>query len=299
MQRFTFAVILLSSSLCGCTTLSLERHTLEQNTTLMDIRYRQVLENLALIASNPGNLPSYSNILTGVPQVNDMAQFGSTTTWANVSPAKGIGSQSGFGSEQISPMASRAVNESWTLFPVTSPEQLLAIKCSCKWVLSGEESARQDYPTLLDPPPTKKMGPSLSDRHFGVAAKLAQLQCGWLHVGTKCDFPHNAVYKAHCDGIWVWVTPEGMKGLSDFTAIIQEIALTQVNSPSLFYAAKADTVSVTVNQRANQDNQALWKFSVDRNNDNYGIPDVPYRARYDNLGTDAFIKSLINASTAH
>jgi len=63
---------------CGCTMLSLERHTVAQNDSAMDMRYREVLENLALIARDPSALPSYASIFSRTIYVQDQGEFIST-----------------------------------------------------------------------------------------------------------------------------------------------------------------------------------------------------------------------------
>src|SRR6185437_16008908 len=50
-----------------------------------------------------------------------------------------------------------------------------------------------------------------------------EIPVGWFHVGRKCDVPQCACYVGrHCD-TYVWVTSEGMNGLSRFTLIVLAI----------------------------------------------------------------------------
>jgi hypothetical protein len=60
--------------------------------------------------------------------------------------------------------------------------------------------------------------------HFDVAQKLEMLPAGWIHVGSRCDVPRCAEYKAHCGNTYVWVNSDGMQGLSEFTLIVLDIS---------------------------------------------------------------------------
>src|ERR1700678_1584279 len=95
------------------------------------------------------------------------------------------------------------------------------MRAAGRWVVYGPEKACSDCPGLLDSPDRVPPGPG---RHFDVVERLAALPAGGLHVGCLKDVPWHTRYKAHCDGLWVWVTPEGMAGLAEFTCIIQDIA---------------------------------------------------------------------------
>jgi len=53
---------------------------------------------------------------------------------------------------------------------------------------------------------------------------IAKLPVGWFHVGPKKDVPKNACYVARCHGACVWVTPDGLEGLTRLTLIVMDIA---------------------------------------------------------------------------
>jgi len=61
-------MLLLSS---GCSHLRLQRNTIGQGSTLTDIQYQQVLDNLAMFACNPESLAWHIRINGGVVQVAD------------------------------------------------------------------------------------------------------------------------------------------------------------------------------------------------------------------------------------
>jgi hypothetical protein len=64
-----------------------------------------------------------------------------------------------------------------------------------------------------------KLKDLLSDDESGVP---------WFCTGSKHDVPKNACYVGHYDGcgrdVYVWIYPENLKKLSDFTITIQTLA---------------------------------------------------------------------------
>jgi hypothetical protein len=180
MQHHLFLTLIPALVCCGCTTAALKRHTLNQAASPTDIRYQEILDNLAMVARDPSTLPSYSSIFAGTAQITDSAQMASTTTFGP-----------GSGAQVLNPQFTRATVGNWTLDPINVPEKLEAMRCACRWVVYGREAACQDCAGLLASP---QQAP-YPGRHFGVADRLAKLPQGWLNVGYKA--PMHARYKAH------------------------------------------------------------------------------------------------------
>jgi hypothetical protein len=220
------AILLFSSA--GCTMLSLERHTAEQTASTDDLRYREVMENLARSAANPSVLPSYATIYSGSVQVSDTLGIISTTAWQHVVAAP---VQNGFSSEMANPSEQRQIQQNWALDPIIHSSKLEAMRACAKWVLLGQGSLDEEEIGLLISPDVAAPGPH---RHFDVVSRLAALPEGWLHVGGLRDVPVHACYKAHCGKTWVWVDQAGMKGLANYCLILQDIGRVNINSPSLF-----------------------------------------------------------------
>lgn len=57
-----------------------------------------------------------------------------------------------------------------------------------------------------------------------IVDELRKIGPGWYGVGGKRDVPKDAVYVAHHDGVYVWVCPSGVEGLTQFTLSILEMA---------------------------------------------------------------------------
>ena len=69
--RFVIALVAIALACAGCGVLPLERKTILQGSTLTDIQYQQVLDNLAMFSCNPNSLAWHIKITGGVVQVAD------------------------------------------------------------------------------------------------------------------------------------------------------------------------------------------------------------------------------------
>jgi hypothetical protein len=285
---------LAAAALCaGCTTVALKRDTLRQAGSSADLRYHEVVENLAMIAANPAFLPSYSSIYAGTTDVSDTIQLSSQSVLSCTLAAAGR-SVTVLATETLDVPSSRTIKENWTLDPVIVPEKLVAMRCACRWVLFGPGHLCEGCAGLRkyqpgDPP----------NYYFDVADKLAGLPSDWLHVGKCGDVPRNACYQANCHGTYVWVTPDGMEGLSQFTLILQGLARVALESVYFPQPAtrtlklsstelkpgdpKVKTVTVYV------DAQGLLTPGA-------GMPAVQRKVRVDNVGKNAELRSIINAT---
>jgi hypothetical protein len=216
MNKLPIVALAALVASAGCTAFSLERYTLNQIQSTADFRYKAVLNCLAAVAADPNALPSFCILSDGLTRIQDSESLSSTTTWT-----RAVGS---FAMENLGVTVSRSPQEQWTVIPVAEYTQLAAMRCACLWVLDGPERACNDCPGLLDSAEyDHSLGP-----HYGVAERLERITPGWLGVGKLKDVPRGACYKAHCGNTWVWVTPEGMKGLADFTLVLLDIATLDV-----------------------------------------------------------------------
>jgi len=290
-------MLLLTSMLAcaGCTTLALQRQTNSQAASPTDIRYQEVVDNLAMIAHDPAALPAYSSIFAGTAQITDTAQLLSTTTFGPAAAA-----------EVVNPQYTRLVLGNWTLDPINAPEKLEAIRCACRWVIYGPEIACHDCAGLLASP---EQAP-YPGRHFGVADRMAQLPQGWLHVGRLHEVPAKACYKSRSGDTWVWVMADSMKALADFNLILQDIARVDINSTTLQFIKSTPSDFVFPASLMQQGTPCcrgpyvgivpgvIAEVSVDP----CGrlMPDTPYyRWRVENAGSDPNLRSQINAAGLH
>lgn len=267
----------------GCTMMSLERHSVAQTDSAIDLRYREIMDNLAMIANDPSTLPSYSSIYAGTAFVQDQGELISTTVTPWLAKA---------GSQAVNPQLNRQIGLNWALDPIVIPERLEAMRAACQWVIGGPNHVHKDSMSLLIRPEEAEAGP---DRHFGVYDKLAQLPPGWLYMGRKRNVPACARYKAHCGETWVWVTPDGMKGLTDFALIIQHLARAPINSEILFhFPASYTPVMFRTSDPANARFQTVAQVVV--NPSGHLVTESPWYAfRIENAGVDSTFRSQLGA----
>jgi hypothetical protein len=308
-MKYSMPILIYVIMCTGCTTAALSRHTLSQEKTPTDIRYQEVMNNLALIASDPFALPAYSSIYSGSAEVTDTAQVVSTST---------IGA--GVAGEVFSPQYTRAVLGNWTLDPINVPEKLEAIRCACQWAVYGRDFASKNGAEILDGPP--ELNPLGTNyyfyssngrriwRHFGVAEKLAKLPEGWLRCGSLAEVPPKACYKAHYGKTWVWVMPEHTEYLADFTLVLQNIARVDSNSATLLIMQTNPsdftfpTKSVIFPSCGDGPYSSITSAGViaQVKMDRCGnlMPDKPYYPwRLENVGSDSSLRSQINAAGLH
>jgi hypothetical protein len=295
-MRSTLALISAVLVCAGCTSTALERQTLSQEMSPTDIRFQEVVDNLAMVAHDPNTLPSYSSIYAGTAQITDTFQLAGS----------GTGGPAGAGALLINPQLTRATLGNWTLDPVNAPEKLEAIRCACQWVIYGSEFACHRCQGLLaSPEEALDLG-----RHFGVADRLAKLPAGWVHVGHLPQVHPKARYKAHSHGTWVWIMPEDVQWLADFNLILQDIARIDSNSPTLFYPRPTPS-SFSFPTKAMEKSACPTnpfgtptpppppKVTATVMVDPCGqlAPDTPYYPwRQENLGSDSNLRSQINAA---
>jgi hypothetical protein len=267
----------------GCTMTSLERHTVAQTDAVMDVRYREAMDNLALVAANWSALPSYATIYSGSATVQDQGQImlNSTVPYYSV------------GSDVVNPSFQRQITQLWTLDPLLDPERMEAIRAACQWAIGGPDWVYKDSLSLLI---RREQAPAGPDRHFGVAEDLARLPAGWLKVGRHREIPSCAVYKAHRGNTWVWVTPEGMKGLADFTLILQHIARVPINGQTVLNLPPSFTPIVirTTDTQANDGFLTTVQALVNQNGQL--VTDFPYfKLRVDDNRADSQLISILGS----
>jgi hypothetical protein len=292
-----FIGLLTLTLFSGCLVDAAKRESVSQIATSMDMRYREVIENLAMIYANPDALPAYSSIYYGTINMQDTVMVSPTTTWARNAAGAVL-----FSSQALDIPASRQVTENWSLDPQNVPEKLAALRAACQWVLFQSRPMDHDGLTLGSYQPNLCPG-----YYFGVDTQLATLVATepcWLHSSEhRSDVPHCACYWAGCHGKYVWVEPSGMHGLSQFTMILQQIArydLSKGPQPSP-KARQVTANNVKVCQKSTGETKTVKSitFYVDENGSPVaqGAAFLPQKYRYDNVGQYSELKSAFSAAT--
>jgi hypothetical protein len=286
MKAWAIAAMLFP--LCvGCTMNSLTRHTVAQTDSAVDIRYQEIMDDLAAVADDPSTLPNYASIFSGTIFVQDQAQIVSTTTWPFSIPL--------ISGQATNPSVNRQISQNWTLDPIMVPEKLEAIRAACQWVTKGQEFLDAHAMSLLVRPQDV---PRDRRRHFGVVEKLAQLPPNWLCIGSPKQVPKRVCYRGQCRDTCVWVMPDGMQGLTQFMLVIQNIARVQINSATLFNPPLYYTPIVfTTSERDSPVGgiKVTAQVVVDQTGDLQ--TDLPYLPiRVETTGVDSGIRSAISAA---
>jgi hypothetical protein len=215
VRSFGLLVVLLASP--GCRThLNLRENTVRTVSTLTELNYQQVLDNVALMTANAASMPSIVVVNSGTVTVADQATFAANT---NDAPTLNRVMQAGSGlpvlSVLLNPSASRTLTENWSVTPVTDIDNLRRIRCALQLLVlrGGQTTDCERCHELLD------------DFYLGETDRLeCRIPLGWYRVGCKRDVPADACYVAHRGDLYVWVGPEGVEGLTRFTMTIIDLA---------------------------------------------------------------------------
>jgi hypothetical protein len=187
----------------------LKRSTNQTQQTMSDLRYKHVLDNLAMMVRNPATVPNPVAINGGVVQISDNGSPTGNITW---NPLGATGKTQYF----LGLTGSRTISEQWSLTPLHNPEKLKLMRCAFQLLLNSELVYQDDT--------AEKLRFFLGDEEFAMA-----IPRGWFGVGTKHDVPKNARFWGSYHDLYVWVMDEGLDGLSRFYLTVLRISLLEAN----------------------------------------------------------------------
>jgi hypothetical protein len=127
--------IMLLALASGCMNQQLRFTTQRTANTLPDLQYQQVMNNLAMIAANPGFLPYLAVAGQGSIQVTDGGNSSLSLTMAPKLFTSGI---FGLG-------ASRNVTGTWSLGTITSPEKIRGMQSAYQRAVRGSVQGDPTY----------------------------------------------------------------------------------------------------------------------------------------------------------
>jgi len=178
---------------------------------MSDLRYKHILDNLAMMVRNPATVPNPVAINGGVVQISDNVSGAGNITWNPPFAPMGTPHQYFLGLT-----GSRTVSEQWSLTPLQNPQKLSLMWYAFQMLL--------DCDLVLYDDGERKLHDFLGDEEFATA-----IPKGWFHVGTKHDVPKDARYCGSYHDVYVWVMDDGVDGLSQFYLTILRIALMEAN----------------------------------------------------------------------
>ncbi len=246
----------------GCTAGRLRQRTIHQASTLPELQYQQVLNNLALFAANPAALPWHVNLREGTTQVTDSISGGAAldngppTTWF----------------PQL--LGSRTAVAQWGMSPVIDPVELRLLRIAYRRAhgspempsaefhdelthelkdqlalnadLRSESELFYEYQsrkgtdlaqldarivTTNDDSPCASPGLDRSPLARNVCRRvdvierdLSRIGPGWFHVGRRRDVPSDACYVGRCGDVYAWVCPDGRDALTEFTLTAMKLS---------------------------------------------------------------------------
>jgi hypothetical protein len=249
----------------GCTTGRLRQRTINQGSTLPELQYQQVLNNLALFAVNPASLPWHVNLREGTTQITDSVTAGSLVDLGPpaVTQPQIFGSRTAVAQWGMSPVIDAielrllriAYRRAHGLDEMPDPEFLDELAQELKDQLATNSDLRDESELFFERmsqvsksyreldaritttnDPSFCSGPDPSDRERSPLASnvchkidaiqrdLAKVQPGWFHVGQKRDVPKGACYVGKSGDRYVWVEPEGLESLTEFTLTVLKLS---------------------------------------------------------------------------
>jgi hypothetical protein len=232
MRGVLLLTVLLAA---GCTHRQLARSTVNTASTVMDIEYQMVLDNLALFMTQPDSLPRHVKLRDGVVQITDEIGF----------RPDGLRVETGglLRLEGILPRGTREINQQWDARAVVNPLQLKLLQDVYRQavgvppfpdpeflVRAREEQvrkAREDNNHRGDNDNGDENDNSIEDNSRENSQDEGRspreefnVPTGWFFVGRKADVPPHACYVGCYGDCYVWVTPAGMADLSYFTLVV-------------------------------------------------------------------------------
>ncbi len=219
------------STVGGCRThMVLRKNTIQTASTIADLNYQQVLDNVARFETAPSTLPSLAIVNAGTVTVTDQSTFGGAGTYSpTISSADQIGGFPIF-SLFLNPNLSRGLTENWNLVPVTDIAKVRRLRCAFQMLVCGG-----------DPVACEDCLEQLEDYLPDEPASLAcTIPTDWYGVGCKAEVPKEACFVSCYQNKYVWVLPQGMEGLSRFTLTVMQLATTEVTTETKTIVKKYD-----------------------------------------------------------
>ena len=248
----------------GCTTGRLRQRTINQGSTLPELQYQQVMDNLAQFATNPSALPWHVNLREGTTQITDSisggaaVDIGPPVTWF----PQLLGSRTAVAQWGVSPVIDAtelrllriAYRRALGVPDMPTPEFLDELAHELKDQFASNADLRNESELFYefqsrashnskeldahiittnddnvcdDPEPLGDRSPlarNVCRKVRIIQNDLAMIQPGWFHVGRKRDVPKDACYVGKCGNTYVWVGLEGRDQLTELTLTVLKIA---------------------------------------------------------------------------
>lgn len=133
MNLRTILVPIVLATLPGCTATRLRQRTINQASTLTELQYQQVLNNLAMFAGNPAALPWHVTLREGTTQITDSGNAGAAVDLGP--PAETLPQA----------FASRTAVAQWGMSPVIDPTELRLLRFAYRRAVGIPEMPNPEF----------------------------------------------------------------------------------------------------------------------------------------------------------
>src|SRR5262249_22006157 len=152
--------------------------------------------------------------------------------------------------------------ENWSTTPITDADNLRRMRCAFQLLIGRESSECDRCKARLE-----------GFFEGGTETFECMLPRGWYEVGYEDDVPCNACFVgSYCD-TYVWVTPEGLDGLTRFTITVLDIATGEIHAPQRSVVKKykgdpkdgvLETTEITTTETDEEKLKNKGEFHLDR-----------------------------------
>lgn len=140
MRRLYFSWLAAILLISGCSHRFLQRRTNEQLSTLTEMNYKQVLNNLAMFECNPDMMAYFAVIGSGSTQGSDAFSGGTSIMWSDTALLN----------ETLNLRGDRQLTGTWSPSPVQSAGRLQRLSCAFKLVVTGTVPVIDSEGNLID-----------------------------------------------------------------------------------------------------------------------------------------------------
>jgi hypothetical protein len=228
----------------GCQEIQVRKKSNRLVSTVPDLYYEQVLENIARTIAQPGSIPYFATPTQGTNQNTRQFQASYTPGWDLITSSPGLGF---FGryllDKQAVGLQGQVQNQqSFQLAPVIDPDKLFYLQTAFRIAAGDATITNDDVDDLHDLYSYHRESSTFSEVYYYAitGTRIDAYQkldpatqydpwpqtrvAPWLNTAdNKKRVPKNACYAANHCGVWVWVAPEATRDFSLFTLAILDI----------------------------------------------------------------------------
>lgn len=191
MVHIVFCFIVMACFCCGCRHQALRGNTMRMASTINDLQYQPILNNLAMLSTDLELLPWHIKLDDGTVQIEDEGRLGLDLSpyAANWAPLAG-----GFGE--------RRQTQRWGVVPVTDPKELRDLHAVYRRALGlPVEDNESDGD---DEEPNGEKGGEAKESN-AVPEGIEEVPTAWFATGYRHEVPRDAALVGQWRDRYAWV----------------------------------------------------------------------------------------------